>query len=247
MVILLKIKNLNVNYGDKKVLKKLNMNIAKGEIQALIGPSGSGKSTLLKTIAGINDISGGSIEISGKILSPKTHTIGYIPQDFGLLKWKTVRENISIGALIKKISPSDSFDDIVNELGIKKLLNSYPNELSGGEKQRVAIARALLIEPDILLMDEPFSALDSYTKESAINLILNIWKKHKVTCLIVTHDIESAIYLGEKIIVMNKMGCIEDVKENKLFSLAYTQNFNAYKEMLELLKPVNFSEKECEI
>lgn len=235
---MLEIKNLSVSYGHKKILSELNIEIPKGEIHALIGPSGSGKSTLLKAIAGIKNISSGNIILNGVELFPIKHVIGYIPQDFGLHKWKSVYENIIIGANIKKVPYENAFDEIIEELGLYKLLNSYPSELSGGEKQRVAIARALLIKPDILLMDEPFSSLDSYTKENASNLLLHILKKHKITSLIVTHDIESAIYLGEKIIKIDEFGKIEYVKSNNLFGMSYIEHLDLYRDMLIDLKKV---------
>lgn len=229
---MLSIKDFSVSYGDKKILHKLNINIPQGEIYTLIGPSGCGKSTLLKAIAGISNISFGSVTLRGDNLSPKSHVIGYIPQDYGLLKWKTVYANIILGAEIKNVNYELKIDEIISELSLKKLLDSYPHQLSGGEKQRVAIARALLIEPDILLMDEPFSSLDDYSRESATNLFLEIWKKHKVTCMIVTHNNTSAMYLGKKIIVMNKFGKFESIKANKLFGVIHTEDLDTYKDML---------------
>lgn len=241
---MLSIKDLSVYYGHKIILDKLNIDIPNGEIYALIGPSGCGKSTLLKSIAAINEISQGKILLGDDDLSPKNHVIGYIPQDYGLLKWKNVYENIKLAADIKNIEYKTKINEIITELGLDNLLNSYPNELSGGEKQRVAIARALLIEPDILLMDEPFSSLDDYSKEVASNLFLDVWKKHKVTCLIVTHDYECAMYLGKKIIVMNKEGFIENLIDNKLFSVVHTEDLDRYKEMLEDLRGFR---KECDL
>ena len=233
---MLSIRDLSVCYGDKKILNKLNIDIPKGEIHALIGPSGCGKSTLLKSIAGINEICQGSIRLGEEDITPKSHVIGYIPQDYGLLKWKNVYENLIMGAIIKDRDYKSKVDQIVSELNLGNLLKSYPGELSGGEKQRVAIARALILAPDILLMDEPFSSLDDYTKDIATNLFLDVWKKHKVTSLIITHNHASAMYLGKNIIVMNKLGMIEDIKENKLFGISHTDDLETYRIMLDDLK-----------
>lgn len=236
MINLLSVKDLDVNYGQKQILKKLNIDIPKGSIYALVGPSGCGKSTLLKALAAIKSHKATSITLNESKLSPKTHTIGYIPQDFGLLKWKNVYDNIIMGAIIKAVDYKASIDDIISELSLGNLLSAYPNELSGGEKQRVAIARSLLIKADILLMDEPFSSLDTYSKDNAINLFLTVWKNHKVTTLIVTHDHTSAMYLGQKIIIMDAKGNIADVKDNKLFGQEHTNNLGLYKEMIDELK-----------
>lgn len=203
---MLEIKDLKVSYNSRVVIDNLNIDIPKGSLITLLGPSGCGKSTLVKTIAGIKEKRFGSILLDGKDVHPTINNIGYIPQDYGLLPWKDVRSNITLSTKIKGNYDIRTFDTIVGELNIGHLLSKYPKDISGGEKQRVAIARALTMKCEIMLLDEPFSSLDTKSKENASKLLLDVWKKHETTSIIVTHDIETAMYLGQTIVVMSK-GC----------------------------------------
>lgn len=202
---MLKIKNLNVTYNNTPTLQGINLQINQGEIYAFIGPSGCGKSTMLGAIAGLIKGYDGEILLNNEKISPKEHTIGLIPQHYGLLPWKTVYDNILLGLEIKGIKKPDTkqIDSILDKLNILSFKKRYPNELSGGQKQRVAIARAFVLNPDILLMDEPFSALDALTREATEELFLDIWKEKKITTLFITHNVEEAIFLGTKIAVMS--------------------------------------------
>jgi ABC-type nitrate/sulfonate/bicarbonate transport system ATPase subunit len=201
--------NLSVSYTAGKqhipALKSVNINIGTGEIHTFIGPSGCGKSTLLHVLSGtLNDYTG-TASINGKAINPRTHRIGLIPQNYGLLPWKNVYENAMLGLKIK--NNQKQFDEyslfIIRQLELEKLLDRYPRELSGGQQQRVAIARAFILKPDLLLMDEPFSALDAITREEMQELFLDIWNQYQVTTIFITHSVDEALYLGGKITVFS--------------------------------------------
>ena len=237
---MLEINNLSVNYeSEKKSVKALgaiNMNIAAGEIYALIGPSGCGKSTLLHVLGGIIKDYQGQIVMKGEKLNPKLHSIGFIPQNFGLLPWKSVQKNCVLALKIKgKVidnSLQERIDYIMDKLDINSLKDRYPSELSGGQKQRVAIARAFIMNPDLLLMDEPFSALDAFTREEAQELFIDIWNQYKATTVFVTHSIEEAIYMGRKIVIMSQSpGVIVEIIDNPLFN---TENLRENEEFFKL-------------
>lgn len=212
---MISIRNLTVKYADTPILKDFSLDMNQGEIYALIGPSGSGKSTLLKVLCGILK------EESGEIVydSDKSLSIGYVPQLYGLLEWKTVKDNIYLPLKLKKKDQSkQEISDILQSLEIEDILKRYPKELSGGQRQRVALARAFISRPDLLLMDEPFSALDAFTSQVSQKLFLKLWSKYKVTTLFITHNIQEAATLGQHILVMSKSsGQIIQKLENNTF------------------------------
>ena len=222
---MIQINNLNVCYKnhDKyiKVIEDVNLTVKKGEICAIIGPSGGGKSTLLKVLAGIIVDYKGEVLIDGVAVNPKTHRIGLIPQNYGLVKWKTVEQNIFLSSKIKDGKNNidiDFYERLLKELKLKEFIKRYPSQLSGGQMQRVSMARALLLKPNILLMDESFSALDAMTREDVQKMFLDVWQAHKVTTILVTHDIKEAIYLAKDIaIISSSPGKIVEVISNPLF------------------------------
>lgn len=219
------IKSLNADYGKDnektQALDNVSLNLSKGRIGVLIGPSGCGKSTLLNIIAGLKKEYRGSVLIDGKIPAEYPHT-ALILQDYGLLPWKTVWENVILGLKIKKYprkAAEDKAKHILNQLGLLNLAKRYPSQLSGGQRQRIAIARSLVLEPELLLMDEPFSSLDALTREEMQNLLLEIWQETKLTILLVTHNIEEAVYLGQEIILMTPLpGTVKEKLHNKIAS-----------------------------
>lgn len=219
------IKDLSVKYGDQDksvpVLDHINIEIGKGEIYTFIGPSGCGKSTFLYVLSGILRDYEGLVLVDGRPVDPKRQRIGLILQNYGLLPWKNVRQNIILGVKIKgQPREEEYFTYILKQLGIEQLLDRYPKELSGGQQQRVAIARAFLLKPDILLMDEPFSALDAINREEMQALFLKIWQEHNVTTVFITHSVDEALYLGSKIIVFSDApGKILGVYDNPCFQL----------------------------
>ncbi|MEN6325502.1 MAG: ABC transporter ATP-binding protein [Syntrophomonas sp.] len=220
------IKDLSVKYWsqDKETLAldKLSINICKGDIYTFIGPSGCGKSTLLHVLSGILKDYRGTVSIEGRAIDPRTQRIGLILQNYGLLPWKNVFQNAMLGLKIKNgCQDADEYSNFIfKQLGIDALLDRYPRELSGGQQQRVAIARAFILKPDLLLMDEPFSALDAITREELQELFLNIWKQHSVTTVFITHSIDEALYLGRKIVVLSPSpGRVLEIVENPCFNL----------------------------
>lgn len=229
------IDHLSVSYQMKKnripVIHDLSLNMKQGEALAILGPSGCGKSTLINALAGTIGIESGSMdyikEDSRQKLDPRTHKIGLIPQNCGLLPWKTVRENCLMPLKLHKeqwnqAAAASERKRIYEALGIDDQLDKYPNRLSGGQVQRTAIARAFILKPDLLLMDEPFSALDEITRQEARELFLSVWKKTRPTTVLVTHSIEEALYLGNTVLVMGKlMGDVKYRMENPYFGEAY--------------------------
>lgn len=212
-------KDINVCYEEEMALDNISLNINKNTTCAVIGASGCGKTTLLYTLAGIIKPTSGKIVIGGEELKGIRKNTSLILQDYGLLPWKNVWENIAFPLKsrgIKKDEMNVKVSSILKSLGIEDHAKKLPGELSGGQKQRVAIGRALALEPDLLLMDEASSALDAMSKEHLQNLILNIYKEKHITLLMVTHNIEEAVFLGQKIVVMDK-GKIKHIMDNPYF------------------------------
>ncbi|MGL6154704.1 MAG: ABC transporter ATP-binding protein [Cetobacterium sp.] len=242
---MIKIENLNKKYKDFEI-KNLNIEIFKGEFVSILGESGSGKSTLLNLISGIDE------EYKGKII--KDGEISMVFQDSLLLPHLNIFENIAFGLKIKKISKKE-IEERVKEvsifLKIDNLLERYPQELSGGQKQRVAIGRALIMKPDILLLDEPFSALDTNLREKMQELIKNIHRREKITIIFVTHDINEAFYLSEKVAILNKGSLEQYDRPEKIYrnpKNIYVSKFlgidNIFerKEFLEIFENIEISE-----
>ena len=186
-------------------LDNVSLDIDKGEFVCLLGPSGCGKSTLLSAIAGFETLSEGSIIINGeKVTKPSISNIT-IFQNYGLLPWRNVIRNIELGLESKKISAKERravAQKYLELVGLKGYEKRFPHQLSGGQQQRVSIARGLAVDPEIIFMDEPFGALDAITRMKLQDDILKISRKEKKTIIFVTHDIEEAVYLADKIVVM---------------------------------------------
>ncbi len=208
--------------GDRPVLSDISFRVPVGGVCAVIGPSGCGKSTLLRILAGLFPGYRGEVRIGGEGVDPKRQTIGFIPQDGGLFPWRTAEENILLGRRVK--FPSEqfdraAFDEVVERLGLQGLLGRYPGELSGGQRQRVSLARAIFLRPDILLLDEPFSALDAITREEIQTVFLSLWRRYAVTTILVTHSMEEALRLGKEILVLTALpGHVRTRLENPLFA-----------------------------
>ncbi|SHF14658.1 ABC transporter ATP-binding protein [Alkalibacter saccharofermentans] len=204
----LSIKDLNkifsTNCGDVTALKDINLDVKKGEFVTILGHSGCGKSTLLKIIAGLESASSGSITYSEtKISGPGTDR-GMVFQEHRLLPWLTIDENVGFGLINESRAVREKL--VTDHLKMVKLdgfHKAYPHQLSGGMAQRAAIARGLVNNPEILLLDEPFGALDALTRIQMQKEILKIWESEKTTMIMVTHDIDEAIYLGQRIVVMS--------------------------------------------
>ena len=216
--ILLNIHNLSKNYHTKhkeiKAIENLSFDIYKNEILAIVGPSGCGKSTLLSILAGLEN------KTSGKIIKASDYKIGYMLQSDSLFPWLTIKENILIGLDILKIKSKDNINNAINLLkkyGLYEFKDDYPSDLSGGMRQRVALIRTLAINPDLILLDEPFSALDYQTRLALSNDMYEIIKSEKKTALLITHNIEEAVSMADRVIVLSKRPCnIKSIYEIKL-------------------------------
>ena len=177
--------------GNKvTALQDVSLDIREGEFVSIIGPSGCGKTTLLRLIAGLDKPRSGSLTIDGRDITDVSPERGYVFQQGGLFPWLTVEKNIAYGLRARKVFKRDGFE------------KSYPHQISGGMAQRVAIARALINEPKALLLDEPMGALDSFTRSDLQDKLLELWKHKRITMILVTHDIDEAIYLSDRIVIM---------------------------------------------
>lgn len=204
------VQGLSISYFQRKkeipALREVSFAIPRATTCALIGPSGCGKSSLLNVIAGLMPPSSGSVIVDGDTLTVPRRSTALILQDYGLLPWKRVAENVGLGLEIRGFKREQRLDrvkSVLQEVGMWELRHRFPSQLSGGQRQRVGIARALALEPDLLLMDEPFSSLDALTREMLQEQLLQIWKNKRITIIIVTHSIDEAIYLGQQIIVLS--------------------------------------------
>lgn len=221
----LKIKNVEKTFGKFKALNNINFEIERGEFICFLGPSGCGKTTLLRIIAGLENVDSGEIFFKDENITkkhPAKRNMSIVFQSYALFPNLTVGENIAYGMKNKKI-PKDiiqkKIDESLELVGLRGQENKYPNELSGGQQQRVALARAISYSPDILLLDEPLSALDAKVREKLRNDIKNLQKKLGITTIMVTHDQEEALSMSDRIIVMDnakvvQVGTPQDIYEN---------------------------------
>ena len=238
--ILLKIEKLSKNYHTIKdeipAIKDLSFNIYQNEILAIVGPSGCGKSTLLSILANLED------KTSGNIIKEKDYKIGYMLQTDSLFPWLNCLDNTLIGLDILKNKTPTTINNTISLLkkyGLDEFINNYPNNLSGGMKQRVALIRTLATNPDLILLDEPFSALDYQTRLALSNDMYKIIKNENKTALLITHDIAEAISMADRVIVLTKRPCrVKNIYEinldNKTNPISNRQDskFNYYYEMI---------------
>lgn len=223
------IKKINKDYKGVKALKSINLNIEKGEFITLLGPSGCGKSTLLRIIAGLETSSSGDIFINNKniIDTPvNKRNIGMVFQSYSLFPNMTSEENVAFGLKLKNIPKSQikaKVHEILGLVGLQGREKHYPHELSGGQQQRVALARALVVNPDVLLLDEPLSALDAKIRISLRNLIKDIQQKLKITTIFVTHDQEEALSLSDRIFVMEKGDVVQQGAPEEIYKSPKTK------------------------
>ena len=186
-------------------LNQLDLKIHKREFVCVIGPSGCGKSTLSRVVAGLDPYHSGEILVDGQAITGTSSERGMVFQGYTLFPWKTVKQNVMFGPLMKGISATRAEEmarEWINIIGLEKYENQYPHQLSGGMKQRVAIARALVNEPKILLMDEPFGALDPHTRQKMQRHLMDLWQNIDITIIFVTHDMDEAILLADRIVAL---------------------------------------------
>ncbi|ACD65703.1 MAG TPA: ABC transporter ATP-binding protein [Sulfurihydrogenibium sp.] len=236
----LEIINVSKSFGNFIALKDVNLLVNKGEFVCLIGHSGCGKSTLLSMVAGLLEPTTGSIVLDNKEISSPGPDRAVVFQNYSLLPWLSIWDNVMVAvkSVLKGLSKKEIEERVKHYLslvGVYEHRHKKPDQISGGMKQRVAIARALAVEPKVLLLDEPFGALDALTKTVLQDELLRIWEENKLTCLMVTHDIEEAVYLSDKVVVLSNgpAATIYDIVEVKIPRLRLRSEIVKLREYIE--------------
>jgi NitT/TauT family transport system ATP-binding protein len=203
----LEVRHISKSFGDLRVLSDIDFQVDDHEFVAIVGPSGCGKTTLLRTIAGIEKPDAGDILIDGRALARPGPDRGFVFQQDSLFPWRTIWQNAVFGLEVNGILREDTrrrTRDLLKLVGLAGFENYYPNQISGGMRQRVNLARALAINPEVLVMDEPFSALDAQTREVMQVELLRIWQQGRKTVLFITHQIDEAVFLADRIVVLGR-------------------------------------------
>ncbi len=198
-------RNISKNYGDVEALRDLSLEFPRGQLTSLLGPSGCGKTTLLKIIAGLLQPTSGAVEVNGKPVTGPGPDRAFVFQDFALLPWANVLRNVSFGLEMRGVAKSERearAAHYINQVGLAGFEQSYPHELSGGMRQRVGLARALAVDAEVLLMDEPFSAVDEQTRRKFQEDLLSLVQNENKTFIFVTHSIEEAVYVSDQIAIL---------------------------------------------
>ena len=199
------VRNVSKNYGDVEALKDLSLDFPRGQLTSLLGPSGCGKTTLLKIIAGLLAPTSGEVEVNGKTVTGPGPDRAFVFQDFALLPWASVIRNVAFGLELRGVAKSEResiAQKYIKNVGLSGFENSFPHELSGGMRQRVGLARALSVDAQVLLMDEPFSAVDEQTRRKFQEDLLTLVQQEKKTFIFVTHSIEEAVYVSDQIAIL---------------------------------------------
>lgn len=222
--------------NPKTVLNDLTFSVSSSDSLAVVGPSGCGKTTLLLIVAGLLPPSEGSIRLEGTLVKEPSKKVALVLQHYGLFPWKTVAANVTLGTRLRKSEVTD--DEVAglkNELGIEGLDHLYPRQLSGGQRQRVALARAILLKPSLLLLDEPFAAIDTITRERLQGGLLSIFAQRRFAFIIVTHNFEEAICLGKRILVLDNGARVRAMLENPRAGMPdYRSSKDFFEKTLEL-------------
>jgi NitT/TauT family transport system ATP-binding protein len=198
-------RNISKNYGDVQALQNMSLEFPRGQLTSLLGPSGCGKTTLLKIIAGLLEPTSGEVEVNGKRVTGPGPDRAFVFQDFALLPWATVLRNVAFGLEMRGVAASERearAEKYIKEVGLAGFEHSYPHELSGGMRQRVGLARALAVDAQVLLMDEPFSAVDEQTRRKFQEDLLQLVQNENKTFIFVTHSIEEAVYVSDQIAIL---------------------------------------------
>ena len=198
-------KNFTKKYNDLLVLDNINFDIQEGELVSIVGPTGCGKTTFLNCMSKLTDTTEGNIFIDGEVANPRTHNLAFVFQEPTALPWRTVSQNVAYGMEIKNVPKQEleeKLERILELVGLKDTANLYPNQVSASMMQRIAVARAFAVNPDLLLMDEPYGQLDVKLRFFLEDELVKLWSTLKSTVLFVTHNIEEAVYVAERIIVL---------------------------------------------
>jgi NitT/TauT family transport system ATP-binding protein len=224
-------KTFNARGKTVTALQDINLDVRDGEFLVIVGPSGCGKSTLLDLLGGLSDISSGRILVDGQPVTGPGLDRGIVFQQYALLPWRTAQGNVEFGLEAKGVSRREraaEAREYLDLVGLAGFHDRYPHELSGGMKQRVAIARSLAFDPDVLLMDEPFAALDAQTRDGLQDELLRIWEKTGKTIVFITHGIEEAVYLGQRVAVLtSRPGRIKQVVEVPIDARSATEDLRS--------------------
>jgi ABC-type nitrate/sulfonate/bicarbonate transport system ATPase subunit len=202
----LELRNVNKVFGPLQVLNDINIKVEKGEFVAIVGPSGCGKSTALRMFAGLETASSGDVLVDGLPITTPSARRMLIFQEHALYPWSTVEQNVGLGLELAKVPKQERLkriNAVLDKVNLSGFNQYYPSQLSGGMRQRVAIARALIMDPDVLLLDEPYGALDAMTRLTMQNELIRLWEGSGKTMLLITHDIDEALYLADKVYVMS--------------------------------------------
>ncbi len=198
----LELENITKSFGEQMILENLDLQVNDGEFVSLLGPSGSGKSTIFHLIGGLYQADHGTIRLDNEAINGKKGSISYMPQTPSLFPWRTVLENVILGVELYQKPDKPKALEMLDRAGLQDYANAYPHELSGGMRQRVAFVRSLLSPQSFICLDEPFSALDEFTRLEMQKWLLSIWEQERPSVLFVTHNIEEAIFLSDRILVL---------------------------------------------
>ena len=236
------VRNITKNYGDVEALRDMSLEFPRGQLTSLLGPSGCGKTTLLKIIAGLLEPTSGYVEVNGKTVSGPGPDRAFVFQDFALLPWATVLNNVAFGLEMRGVARSEReaiAEKYIGDVGLSGFEHSYPHELSGGMRQRVGLARALSVDADVLLMDEPFSAVDEQTRRKFQEDLLNLVQNENKTFIFVTHSIEEAVYVSDQIaILMPRPSRVSEIIRPSSFRNKGVENIRRDPEYLDIVDDI---------
>lgn len=238
---LLTIQDISKQFSGVHVIEHLSLHVQEGEFVSILGPSGSGKSTLFHLIGGILPPDEGSILLNGVQINGQRGSISYMPQSPSLLPWRTVLQNVLLGQELKGIKEKEIALRMIQKAGLSDYVHAYPSQLSGGMKQRVSFIRALLSPQPVICLDEPFSALDELTRLEMQKWLLSIWEIHKRTILFVTHNIDEALYLSDRIVVLSEKPASIIAEFSPHFSRPRKESILLTDEFLEWKRKIYFA------